>query len=143
MIVGTDVAGSITKVPDQTSYTPNSTVTLSATAKAGYEFIGWTDADQSTFTQNPLVLTVNANQTITPNFGTVFGTVNFRNRESGIFDAPIFDSDGTTKLEGPRYLAQLYGGPTAGNLQPSPGISGAVVNEMLIYPGWQPCLGQE
>lgn len=40
------------------------------------------------------------------------GTVNFINRITGTVDAPVFDTDGVTRLAGSRYLAQLYGGPT-------------------------------
>ncbi len=47
------------------------------------------------------------------------GTVNFANRVpvAGI-DAPVFDSDGTTRLTGLAYLAQLYAGPAAEALAP-------------------------
>jgi len=48
------------------------------------------------------------------------GTVEFNNSPSALggIGAPIFDIDGTTKLAGARYLAQLYGGPDAGSLAP-------------------------
>jgi hypothetical protein len=47
------------------------------------------------------------------------GTINFNNRVlvAGV-DAPVFDEDGTTRLAGPAYLAQLYAGPTADALAP-------------------------
>jgi hypothetical protein len=49
--------------------------------------------------------------------GETGGTINFNNHvpASGI-DAPVFDTDGLTKLEGPAYLAQLYAGASADSL---------------------------
>lgn len=45
------------------------------------------------------------------------GTVNFVNKVAGgVLDAPVFNTDGTTKLSGADYLAQLYAGTTAGSL---------------------------
>lgn len=38
------------------------------------------------------------------------GTVNFNNRVSGVVDAPVFDVNGTTKLEGAAFQAGLYEG---------------------------------
>jgi hypothetical protein len=49
--------------------------------------------------------------------GEAGGTVNFNNA-FGAIDAPVFDSDGTTRLAGPGYLAQLYAGPSAEALAP-------------------------
>jgi sulfur relay (sulfurtransferase) DsrF/TusC family protein len=47
------------------------------------------------------------------------GTISFAARvlPAGI-DAPVFDLDGTTKLAGNRYQAQLYAGPTVEELMP-------------------------
>jgi hypothetical protein len=45
------------------------------------------------------------------------GTVNFHNLPP-VPDAPVFDIDGTTRLNGPRYQAFLVAGPTADSLAP-------------------------
>jgi hypothetical protein len=66
-------------------------------------------------------------------------------------DAPVFDADGTTRLAGEAYLAQLYAGPTAETLVPAGGAlpfqtgpasgyvaltpSGNVVTLMAVPPG--------
>ncbi|MBI3417784.1 MAG: hypothetical protein HY043_21035 [Verrucomicrobia bacterium] len=57
-------------------------------------------------------------QALPPLPPTTGGTVNFNNHviESNI-DAPIFDVDGVTRLQGTACLAQLYGGPSAEKLQ--------------------------
>lgn len=46
------------------------------------------------------------------------GTIDVRNKVTGTLDAPIFDVDGTTKLSGTAYMAQVYAGPNAGALAP-------------------------
>jgi hypothetical protein len=44
------------------------------------------------------------------------GTVIFNNRISGTLNAPVFGPDGTTRLDGANYWAQLYAGPDASSL---------------------------
>jgi NOL1/NOP2/fmu family ribosome biogenesis protein len=52
------------------------------------------------------------------------GTINFSNRVlGGGVNAPVFDVDGVTKLDGGAFVAQLYAGASADNLSP---IGGAV-----------------
>lgn len=49
------------------------------------------------------------------------GTVNFNNlaTATGVAGgAPVFDSDGTTRLEGLAYLGQIYGGVDENSLAP-------------------------
>ena len=52
--------------PQQTSYAPGTTVTLSATAVPGWEFVGWSGTVTST--ANPLVVTMNSNMSILGTF---------------------------------------------------------------------------
>ena len=58
--------GTVTKTPNQTSYTSGQTVTLQATPNAGYTFSGW--SGDLTGTANPATLTMNANKSVTANF---------------------------------------------------------------------------
>jgi PEP-CTERM motif len=44
------------------------------------------------------------------------GTVNFQNIVCNALNAPDYLSDGTTKLAGPQFMAELLGGPTATSL---------------------------
>jgi len=46
------------------------------------------------------------------------GRVNFSARVVGLYDAPVFDVDGVTKVSGPDFLAQMYAGPNEGSLAP-------------------------
>jgi hypothetical protein len=49
--------------------------------------------------------------------GTVNGTVDFANVSSGLGpNAPVYESDGVTKLSGPQFMAELFAGPSANNL---------------------------
>jgi len=45
------------------------------------------------------------------------GTVNFKNSITGEFSAPVFNSDGVTKLSGDAFYAQLYAS-VGGSFQP-------------------------
>ena len=58
--------GSITKNPDQATYTETSTVTLSAISKSGYVFSNW--SGDITSTTNPIDVVIDKNMTITANF---------------------------------------------------------------------------
>ena len=58
--------GTVTKTPDQTSYTSGETVTLQATPNTGYTFSGW--SGDLTGTTNPATLMMNANKSVTANF---------------------------------------------------------------------------
>ena len=66
--VATNVQGSgtVTKSPDQSSYTSGSTVDLTATPASGWEFVEWTG--DVTGTTNPVSVTVNSNLSVTANF---------------------------------------------------------------------------
>ena len=66
--------GTVSKTPDQATYTQGSTVQITATANSGYTFAGWTgDASGTT---NPLNITMNSNKNITANFSVVPPSVN-------------------------------------------------------------------
>ncbi|MGV3531248.1 MAG: InlB B-repeat-containing protein, partial [Chthoniobacteraceae bacterium] len=58
--------GSVTVESAQTTYDVGSSATITATAADGYEFTGWTGDAEGT--QNPLIVTLNANKTVTANF---------------------------------------------------------------------------
>lgn len=57
--------------------------------------------------------------------GFAQGTVNFSNTGSAIggTGAPVTDVDGTTRLAGTGFLAQLYAGPDAASLVAVPGVA--------------------
>ena len=55
-------------------YSQGTTATLTATANAGYEFVGWTIGEE-TMTENPLTLTVTSDVTVVANFKAIEHTV--------------------------------------------------------------------
>jgi len=69
--------GSVAKDPDQVSYDYNTVVTLTATPDTGWHFVGW--SGDTTGSDNPLTVTMNANKNIAALFGintyTVTATV--------------------------------------------------------------------
>jgi uncharacterized repeat protein (TIGR02543 family) len=66
-------SGTITRDPDQASYTSGALVTLAATPTAGYVFTGW--GGSASGSTNPLVVTMSANKSITASFALVSSAV--------------------------------------------------------------------
>ncbi|MGI8964470.1 MAG: immunoglobulin domain-containing protein, partial [Limisphaerales bacterium] len=60
------LGGVVNRNPVQTHYSPNSSVTVSAVADAGFIFTGW--SGDATGTNNPLTLIMSSNKIITANF---------------------------------------------------------------------------
>lgn len=58
--------GSVTKNPNQPTYTSGTTVQLTATPNVGYTFTSW--SGDATGSANPLTVTMNSNKNITANF---------------------------------------------------------------------------
>lgn len=107
--------GLITAEPVRVSYAQDASVTLQATAEAGYTFVQWAGTTNSSL--NPLTIAMDRNHEVSGVFAPVAGTVFFANY-GGDLNAPVFDTDGTTLLADTNFLAQLYGGPTAEALEP-------------------------
>ncbi|GAA3970285.1 beta strand repeat-containing protein [Hymenobacter antarcticus] len=61
--------GTVSKSPDQLTYSSGSTVTLTATPAAGQQFTGWSGA--ATGNTNPLSVSMTANKTITATFAAI------------------------------------------------------------------------
>jgi len=58
--------GSVSRSPDQTSYTSGASVTVTATAASGYTFTGW--SGESTAKSSSVTITMNGDKTLTANF---------------------------------------------------------------------------
>ena len=61
--------GTVSKTPNQATYTLGTTVQIAATANSGYTFTGWTG--DTTGTTSPLTITMRSNKNITANFAVV------------------------------------------------------------------------
>jgi uncharacterized repeat protein (TIGR02543 family) len=60
--------GLVSKSPDSLKYISGSVITVTPTAKLGYHFTGWSGDTTGTGSTNPLLVTMNANKSITANF---------------------------------------------------------------------------
>ncbi|MGE3310188.1 MAG: SdrD B-like domain-containing protein [Limisphaerales bacterium] len=109
--------GSVTADPARETYTPGTTVTLTAIPEPGYDFGGWSgDIDGSA---NPTSIVLNGHRQVEALFFPTHGTVYFVNRNLGLdLDAPVYDEGGDELASGPGFVAQLYAGPTADSLAP-------------------------
>ncbi|MBL9135953.1 MAG: carboxypeptidase regulatory-like domain-containing protein, partial [Verrucomicrobiales bacterium] len=109
--------GSIVANPDRATYAAGTVVTLTANADSGYVFSGW--ARDLSGTQNPTTVTMSTAKQVEAVFRATAGTLFFSNRNLGVgLDAPVFDTDGVTRLSGDAFVAQLWAGPTADTLAP-------------------------
>ena len=73
--------GTITKVPDQATYDYGTSVTITATPAVGYSFTGWTGSVTSS--DNPLVLTMDGDKSLTANFAIDTFTLTYTAGEGG------------------------------------------------------------
>jgi len=69
--VSPEGAGSISINPEMTAYKAGKEVTLSATKNFGYAFAGWQIDGKTVSTDNPFVLTMDANKQVVASFETV------------------------------------------------------------------------
>jgi glucose/arabinose dehydrogenase len=69
LTVNTSGSGTVSKSPDQTTYSSGSSVILTATPAAGYKFNAWSGS--ATGSTNPLTVSMTANKTITATFVAV------------------------------------------------------------------------
>jgi aryl-phospho-beta-D-glucosidase BglC (GH1 family) len=130
-------SGTVTRSPNASAYPGGTSITLTATAAAGYDFAGWSGSLSGA--TNPITFNINSNMSVVANFipegtggtGTILreywynitGTTltsltsnpNYPNSPTG--------SEQLTSLEGPVNAAENYGARIRGYIHPS--ISGA------------------
>jgi uncharacterized repeat protein (TIGR02543 family) len=71
LTVNTTGSGTVSKNPNQATYASGSTVSLTASPAAGFQFTGWSGA--ATGTANPLSVSMTSNKTITATFTATGG----------------------------------------------------------------------
>ncbi|MFC5271029.1 InlB B-repeat-containing protein [Adhaeribacter terreus] len=95
-------SGSVSKSPDQATYTSGSTVMLTATPDPGFRFDGW--SGDATGTTNPLSVTMSSNKNITATFSALPVqynlniTVNGSGNVTKSPDQPTYDAGSTVTL---------------------------------------------
>jgi uncharacterized repeat protein (TIGR02543 family) len=123
--------GTITRSPNSDSYASGASVTVTATAKSGYKFDGWSGG--ATGTTNPLTVTMNADKVITAKFSlTADDTTNL------IKDGKFPGSSLTSNWE-------LKQGQYYGNSEASASVSGGKATINVTKKGanpWEPQLVQ-
>jgi hypothetical protein len=72
VVAAPSLGGSVTRSPDQASYAPGASVTLTAQSNGGWVFSGW--SGDASGNANPLTLTVNGPLTIQANFSSIPAT---------------------------------------------------------------------
>jgi uncharacterized repeat protein (TIGR02543 family) len=111
--------GSVSRVPDSTTYAHGTTVTLTAKADSGYIFTGWSGAGTSAPTENPLTITMDGNKTITANFELIpegYYTLNVNKiptdggAVSWIPDTIIYKGETTVKLTATAHVGYEFTG---------------------------------
>jgi len=124
-------AGTVTRSPNSDSYASGTSVTLTAAAKSGYKFDGWSGSASGT--TNPLSVTMNADKTITAKFSlTADDTTNLI--KDGKFPGTSLTSNWELKQ------GQYYG-----NSEASASVSGGKATINVTKKGsnpWEPQLVQ-
>ncbi len=113
--------GSLTKSPDQTSYSANMVVTLTAVPSPGYVFTGW--SGDAAGNVNPLSVTMNGNKNIAANFqvGGVLTTITVSPSSTSVnvgqtrqLTAIAYDQNGAQLAPQPTFTWSVSGGGTIG-----------------------------
>ena len=102
--------GTVSRSPDQSSYAPGTSVTLTATPSGSYEFAGW--SGDASGTANPITVVVNGNLAVTANF-TVTCDIILDNTDSEVTYSGAWQTGTYTGLYGTDYRFAL--GSTTGN----------------------------
>lgn len=82
----TTINGSVTKVPNQTSYISGATVALTPISSPGYTFTSW--SGDATGSSNPLTVIMDANKNITANFTINTYTLNVTATNGSVAKVP-------------------------------------------------------
>lgn len=107
--------GQVTVVPAEPLYSPGTRVQLTAIPDPGAVFQGW--GGDVAVVDNPLELVMTNDVRLEAQFLLTAGTIYFVNRALiDDVDAPVYDEDGVTRLEGERFAVQLYASPIGGTL---------------------------
>ncbi|PYJ03506.1 MAG: hypothetical protein DME25_12050, partial [Verrucomicrobia bacterium] len=118
--------GTISRNPDQPTYSPNSTVTLTATPDPGFSFTGW--SGDASGTTNPLDVLMTTNKTITASFAGASTDLILDNTNAAVtFIGGWQTGSSSTDKYGPDYR---FASTVAG------GTSNAIYRPNITAPGY-------
>jgi uncharacterized repeat protein (TIGR02543 family) len=118
--------GSVSKNPDQSSYTPNAVVTLTATANTDYLFNGW--SGDAVGTNNPLTVTMTTNKSINATFASIETDFILDNTNPAVSFVGVWQAGtGSTDKYGPDYR---FASTAVG------GLSNAIYRPCISTPGY-------
>jgi len=122
--------GTVSRSPDQSSYAPGTSVTLTATPSGSYEFAGW--SGDASGTANPVTVVVNGNLAVTANF-TVTCDIILDNTDSEVTYVGAWQTGAYGGLYGTDYRFAL--GSTTGNSNVTyrPNLCGAGYYDVYIW----------
>jgi alpha-tubulin suppressor-like RCC1 family protein/DNA-binding beta-propeller fold protein YncE len=127
------VGGSVTKSPNQASYAPGTQVTVTAITNAGYLLANWWGDINST--NNPLVITMNSNITVTANFSLIAPIQNYTNG----FDTAAGTNSWIPWWGPPNPVvswdsaSDAGGNPSSGSLKVSEAFTGAAGEQFMVF----------
>jgi hypothetical protein len=117
--------GSVSRNPDQASYSPNATVTLTATPVYGFIFTGW--SGDASGNANPLSVVLTTNKSITANFASTVGDLILDNTDAAVtFNGSWQTGTASTDKYGAdyRFASTVVGGTSNAVYRPNIPVSG-------------------
>ncbi len=125
LTVNTSAGGSVSRSPNLTSYTPGSTVSLTATPAANSAFDSW--SGDANGTNNPLSVTMTTNKSITANFVTTLTDIILDNLDPDVTyvgDWTIGTASVDKYASDYRYASSVAGGTSNVTYRPRIGVPG-------------------
>ena len=96
------------------THNENSSVSITATADAGYEFTSW--SGDASGTDNPLTVSMNSNKTITANFIRTQYTLSVGKIGEGTITQEVISSDKTSEEYNSGDVVRLNATPSSGSI---------------------------
>ena len=96
------------------THNENSSVSITATADAGYEFTSW--SGDASGTDNPLTVSMNSNKTITANFIRTQYTLSVGKIGEGTITQEVISSDKTSEEYNSGDVVRLIATPSSGSI---------------------------
>jgi hypothetical protein len=128
--------GSVSKSPDQASYAPGTQVTITAITNAGCLFAYWYgDNGDINSTNNPLVVTMTSNITVTALFSLIAPIQNYTNRFDTLADTASWTAWGgsPTPVVAWDATTDAGGNPASGSLRITEGFTGTAGEQFMVF----------